>query len=43
MKKLLSVVLFLFLISFGVSAQELKIGIVDVNKILKGSSTNNFS
>jgi len=35
MKKLLSVVLFLFLISFGVSAQELKIGIVDVNKILK--------
>ena len=34
MKKLLSV-LILFMIAFGINAQELKIGIVDVNKILK--------
>ena len=34
MKKLISVYI-LFMIAFSVNAEELKIGIVDVNKILK--------
>ena len=34
MKKLLKI-LILFMIAFSINAEELKIGIVDVNKILK--------